>query len=102
GEELRLEVGSVNPHVAEDLRARPTKLTLGQGEAALAHESLHLAAHGLEIEGGIDEGVVEVEDADGRSGRHDLSCGELTRSRCPGEGPGGARCRRGRGCDRPR
>src|SRR6266542_4304927 len=71
GEDVRLEVRSMRPHVTEDLGSRPAELALRQGEAALAHESLHLAAHGLEVQGRVDEGVVEVEDADGRSGRHD-------------------------------
>jgi hypothetical protein len=65
GEDLDLEVWGMHPHVAEDLRARPPQLAHGERDAALAHEGLHLAAHGLEIERRADEGMVEVEDADG-------------------------------------
>src|SRR6266542_621858 len=73
GEDVRLEVRSGGPHVTEDLGARPAKLALRQGQAALAHEGLHLAAHRLEVQRRVDEGVIEVEDADRRSGRHDTS-----------------------------
>src|SRR5215470_9413384 len=100
GEDLDLEVWGMHPHVAEDLRARPTQLAHGERDAALAHEGLHLAAHGLEIERRADEGVVEVEDADGRMRAHDLRSDGLVRR--PGGDRAGARCRRGRGCDRPR
>src|SRR4029077_20319347 len=74
-EQLGLQVERLAPDQVEQLGARPAQRARGHGDAAGAEEGLHLTADRLEVERGVDQGVVEVEDADRGSGGYATGSG---------------------------